>query len=403
MRRKRSPPISDFSMRVLVLDTIHGGDDIAAALRRRGDEADAVDVYRGSGFSAEAAAARSYDRVTAPVHLPPSYPLLAKAPVVTHHEMVRELCVPPKCAVEITGARGKTTTAFALAHLMNGCGILHTSSGTFCMPERRLLWRKSITPASVIAACDAAHSCGAEWLIAEESVGVAGFGTLAILTSADDYPVAGGAKSALAEKCRSLAAAARVLVPCSVPVQDNWYGIEELVSVSGDVLSWDGGAVKNPLLRLAGYRAALSAAAAAGLLLGLSPGRLADFTALPGRMHLADADGVPVLDNANSGTNADTTIEAAAYLRRMRPGLPVVLVIGMEHHAVCEGFPEEEIRRAVRAVRPAHLVVLGSAVSGAVVPDADAVCTTLSEAKDAAAALARTAGGAVLLAVKTWR
>ena len=42
-------------MRVLVLDTIHGGDDIAAALRRRGDEVDAVDVYRGSGFSAEAA------------------------------------------------------------------------------------------------------------------------------------------------------------------------------------------------------------------------------------------------------------------------------------------------------------------------------------------------------------
>lgn len=393
-------------MRILVLDTIHGGADIAAALQQRGDTVDAVDVYRGTGVPEQTAAARSYDLVTAPVHLIPSYPLLAKAPVKTHHEMVRELVVPPRISVEITGARGKTTTAFALAHLMTGtgCGILHTSSGTFRMPESELLWRKSITPASVIAACTAARNCGAAWLIAEESVGVAGFGTLGILTSADDYSIAGGTKSALLEKCRSLAACRTVLVPRGVPVQNGWQVIEDLVSVTGDVLSFDGGEVTNPLLTLAGYRAALSAAAAAGLLLGLPVEKLAEFSAPAGRMQLSEKNGVPFLDNANSGTNADNTIEAAAYLRRMCPGRQIVLVIGMEHHAVCEGFPVPEIHRAVSAVRPAHLVIIAETDDCACrFPDADAVCTTLSEASAAAADLAKKTGGSVLLAAKTWR
>ncbi|MDR0980996.1 MAG: coenzyme F430 synthase [Methanocalculaceae archaeon] len=393
-------------MRILVLDTIHGGADIAAALQQRGDTVDAVDVYRGTGVLEQTAADRSYDLVTAPVHLNPSHPLLAKAPVKTHHEMVRELIVPPRISVEITGARGKTTTAFALAHLMTGtgCGILHTSSGTFRMPETKLLWRKSITPASVIAACTAARNCGASWLIAEESVGVAGFGTLGILTSADDYSIAGGTKSALAEKCRSLAACRTVLVPRGVPVQNGWQIIEDLVSVENDVLSFDGGEVTNPLLTLAGYRAALSAAAAAGLLLGLPVEKLSEFSALAGRMHLSGENGVPVLDNANSGTNADNTIEAAAYLRRMCPGRQIVLVIGMEHHAVCEGFPAHEMHRAISAVRPAQLVIISGADDCAgQFPDADAVCTTLSAAAAAAADLAGKTGGSVLLAAKTWR
>ncbi|MDR0438989.1 MAG: coenzyme F430 synthase [Methanocalculaceae archaeon] len=393
-------------MRVLVLDTIHGGGDIAASLRRRGDVVDTVDPYRGSGVPEKVAAARSYDMVTAPVHLNPSYPLLTKAPVKTHHEIVKELVVSPRVSVEITGACGKTTTAFALAHLMTGCGsgILHTSSGTFRMPERELLWRKSITPASVIAASIAAQDCGATWLIAEESIGVAGIGTLGILTSADDYPIAGGTKSALAEKCRSLGACEMVLVPRGVPVQAGWQVIEELVTVSGNVLSFEGGNVTNSLLTIAGYRSSLSAAAAAGLLLDLPVENLANFPALTGRMCLSEISGVLFLDNANSGTNAANTIDAATYLRKMCPGKQVVMVIGMEHHAVCEGFPVNDILRVVFEVRPAHLVII-SETNDCVgtFPDADAVCTTISTAKIIALNLAEKIGGIVLFAVKTWR
>ena len=64
-------------MRVLVIDTIHGGLDIARHLSARGHFTDTVDIYRGkSGIDASAAASRDYDLAIAPVHLDPGHPLL---------------------------------------------------------------------------------------------------------------------------------------------------------------------------------------------------------------------------------------------------------------------------------------------------------------------------------------
>ncbi|HJK02275.1 MAG TPA: coenzyme F430 synthase [Methanocorpusculum sp.] len=394
-------------MRLLVLDTIHGGKDIAKALQMRGNIVDAIDVYRGTWIPEKIVSSCNYDLVIAPVHLHPSYPLLKKAPVKTHHEIVRELITPPRISIEITGARGKTTTAFALAHLMNeiGKGILHTSNGTFQMPEAKFLWKKSITPASVIAASTIAQKNGNIWLIAEESIGVVGFGTLGILTSSRDYTIAGGTKSALQEKYRSLSACSTVLVPRGIPLQNNnWYVIEDLVSVTDEILFFDGGRITNPLLTLPGYKTALSAAAAAGVLLGLNVEKLAEFSAPAGRMSLSNKNGVPLLDNANSGTNADNTIEAAAYLRKMYPNRPLVLVIGMEYHAVCEGFPLSEIHRAISAIKPAHCVIIaGASTDFCQFQEIERVYTTLAEASDIAIDLAKKIEGSVLIAAKTWR
>ena len=120
-------------MYILVLDSIHGGKLLAEAFLSRGDQVDLVDVYRGSGpVRAEEAGSRTYDLIVAPVHLDPDHPLLAdtKIPVITHHDAVRVLLgnnIPP-VMVEITGARGKTTTAHTLAWLLPGPGILHTLS-----------------------------------------------------------------------------------------------------------------------------------------------------------------------------------------------------------------------------------------------------------------------------------
>lgn len=390
-------------MRVLVLDTIHGGAVLADALRSRGDTVDAVDVYRSSAFPAELAAEKTYDLTTAPVHLDPAYPLLRKTPVCTHHELAGQLVTPPPLSVEITGTRGKTTTAFAVAHLLAGSGVLHTSSGTFLYPSRNLLFKKSITPASVIPVAAEAARHHAAWLIAEESAGVCGFGTLGILTSADDYPIAAGKRSALAAKLESLRRCTSVLVPDGVPKEPGWHAVGDLVSVRGNTLFWDGGELQSPLLTLAGYRAALSTAAAAGLLLGLPVAGLSSFEALPGRMHLSVSGGIPVLDNAGSGTNADNAIEAAAYLRRQHPSREIVLVIGMEEHAVCEGFPPNEIVRAARVIAPGRLILISGADEAGVSCPADAVCRTLAAAKETAFGYAKDIHGSILLAVKTWR
>ena len=59
-------------------------------------------------------------------------------------------------SVEITGTRGKTTTAFALAGMLAAAGervLLHTSSGLF-FDGAPLGKRLSVTPASIIKALD---------------------------------------------------------------------------------------------------------------------------------------------------------------------------------------------------------------------------------------------------------
>ena len=128
-------------MRILVLDTIHGGKQISRAFAARGDAVDLVDVYRGeTAVDVKTALSRTYDLIVAPVHLDPDHPLLkhATVPVISHHEAVRQLLGDdiPRPMIEITGARGKTTTAHALASLLPGKGILHTSNGTFRFPEK---------------------------------------------------------------------------------------------------------------------------------------------------------------------------------------------------------------------------------------------------------------------------
>ena len=82
-------------MRILVLDTIHGGCEIGTAFARAGNTVDMVDVYRGTTpEAAERATSCTYDLIVAPVHLDPAHPLLAgrsaSEPVISHHEAVRQ-------------------------------------------------------------------------------------------------------------------------------------------------------------------------------------------------------------------------------------------------------------------------------------------------------------------------
>ncbi|WP_298666160.1 coenzyme F430 synthase [uncultured Methanofollis sp.] len=390
-------------MKILVLDTIHGGAVLAEALAAAGHEVDAVDVYRGiEGIPAEEATKRRYDLVVAPVHLDPAHPLLGRAPrAITHHEAVGLLLLAggrPSPFVEITGTRGKTTTAAALAHVLPGPGVLHTSMGTFVYPERRLLGKRSITPASTLAAAAEARKIGG-WCVAEESLGVSGAGDLAVLTSGDDYLFAAGKKHAFAEKVRSLARAPRALVPPGVSVPSA-RDAGEIAAVAGTVCTYRSGGVEgqfeNPLLALDGYRTPLQLAAAAASLLGADPSGLACFRPLPGRMAASWRGGTLVVDVASSGACRQVALDAVAYARALDGKAPVVLVIGTESQTICEGFPEKEVAATVDAVRPDATVLVG-----------DYPGLAGRRAADLAAGYALAehlaGGGTIILAVKTWR
>lgn len=385
-------------MRILVLDTIHGGAELAGALRGAGHQVDEVDVYRGqAGISIEEALVRTYDLVTAPVHLDPDHPLLRRhGPAVSHHEAVKRILDGgrlPHPFVEITGARGKTTTAHALATLLPGPGILHTSTGTYRYPERELLWKKSITPASLIPAVLEAERIGG-WVVAEESLGVAAAGDVAVLTSAEDYPVAARKKHAIAEKCRLLSRARTVVLPPGIDLPGA-VAADSMVSFEGRTCRYSGngisGSFENPLCTLPGYRTPLSLAAATACVLGVDPAPLGRFAALPGRMAARREGAILIVDNANSGTNMATTVEAARYARELSDDAPLTIVIGEEARAICEGFSRNEILRTVSTVAPAKTVYVGEGHPAA----------TLESGLEAAREI--TPAGAIVLAVKTWR
>jgi UDP-N-acetylmuramyl pentapeptide synthase len=405
-------------MHVLVLDTIHGGKEISAAYREAGHSVDLVDVYGGTTpDKLREAQLRHYDLVVAPVHLDPDHPLLARhtVPFITHHEAVRQLLGEhlPHPMVEITGAQGKTTTAHALAHIMLGKGVLHTSAGTYTYPTKNLLFKKSITPASELAAVRYARQMPG-WLVAEVSLGVTGAGDLAIITSPDNYTFASGKKCAIKEKIASARHAKRVLVAEGVFSDlENVVHVEDVARSEGMKCTVEMEGMKfvltNPLFLLPPYRAPLMLAAAAAMILHVNPIPLNYFTALPGRMSLSHVKDLIIIDNANSGTNVNTTVCAARYARHCAGERDLTLVIGQVEGdgAVCEGFSFSQIAHAIDKVQPSHVVWVGrypdpgtgpyEALKGKV----DTVCTTLEEGRDTAVRIAQK--GSVVLSVKTWR
>lgn len=401
-------------MRLLVLDTIHGGGVIAASLAAQGHVVDTVDVYRGEeGIPVGVAMERQYDLLIAPIHLDPGHPLLHhhRSPMITHHQAVRWVLGDqvPHPFVEVTGSQGKTTTATALASVMEGAGVLHTSTGTYQYPERKLLFRSSITPASEIAAAEAALGIGG-WLIAEVSLGVTGAGNLAVLTSGDDYRCAAGGRSALEEKNRSIAVAPDVVVPQHVKTgHRHQVGVGQVTTISDDQCrySYQGAAghFNNPLLLLPAYQSPLALATTAALLLGQDPSRLSGFQPLTGRMKISRSDRGLIVDNANSGVSRVTTREAVNTARSMNPKMPVTLVIGEEAHAVCEGFPPEEIRATIREAWPTSVVLVG-ATARAIEPGLPIDQCRIAETLDGAMPMAEELtpqGGSIVLAVKMWR
>jgi hypothetical protein len=360
-----------------------------------------------------------YDLLVVPVHLDPSHVLLRdlKIPAITHHQAVRWILgnYPVAPFVEITGARGKTTTAFALASLMKGKGVLHTTGGTYLYPEKGVAWKKSITPASLIA--PAIRASGEQtWMIGEVSLGFTGAGDLGILTSPEDYTFAGGWKHALAEKLRSAMQMRELVLAPGVPPLPGAHMADSLASVKGETCRYHYGDIRgsfeNPLLLTGAYRVPLKLAAAAAMVLDIDPAPLKEFVPLEGRLSVRKSGGSLMVDNSNSGACAQTAIDAADYARKLTGNTALVLVIGQAEHAVCEGFPPGEVGRAIDAVRPSALVLVGKdycdlerSGCSCYLRDNSTVpvrhVETLQEAETLACTLAP--GTVVVLSVKTWR
>jgi coenzyme F430 synthetase len=413
-------------MQILILDTIHGGIILGDALRKIGHTVNLVDVYRGDisypgSITRDIASNQTYDLLIHPVHLDPADPLLRalSCPAITHHEAVRWILGSIHGSdnsesgkyIEISGTRGKTTTATALASLMPGQGILHTSRGICRYPAEENITRLSITPASLIPV----HTflSKEDWCIAEISLGFTGLSDLAILTSDEDYLVAAGKLSARMIKHMSALTCRRVLMaPGIICNHDNLVNAKDVTQVSGIRCSYSyekmDGWFENPLLVFEGYRIPLQLAASAALILGFRPDRLKDFSPLPGRMKIISEKGRTIIDNASTGTCLKTTLDAITLLQRS-VGCSYTLIIGQESRAVCENFPDTDIITAIRKGRPDDIVLIAGddrmnvntisiACRNLAIPIT--VSNSLSEGMQIAQSIS---ARSIVISVKTWR
>ena len=305
-------------------------------------------------------------------------------------------------------------------HSRRSCGdpgfFTHRPGRTGTRRRRSFRERELPRPRSLPQRSTHAETGG--WLIAEVSLGVTGAGSLAIITSSEDYLFAAGKKHAVAEKLASARHAGKILLAEDLEMSEELMDPRDVVHLE-DAVRCEGttgilgtgrsARFTSPLLDLTSYYEPLMLAGTAAVMLGLDPSRLSSFTPLPGRMAEEYAGNILVIDNANSGTNAGTTIEAARYARKRSGSDELTLVIGQAEGdgRVCENFPVDQIVSAVNEIRPARIVWVGK-VPGPETPHYATIsplivaCTGTFE-EGYSAAKEKTHSGSIVLAVKTWR
>jgi coenzyme F430 synthetase len=351
------------SPKVAVLDTVHGAATIAERMADLGLDAVALEVYHSTHQM------EGFDLVVSPVHLYPGNQALAQArklgkSVITHHRAVGEIIRPSSKAFEITGTRGKTTTALILSRLLSSRlkVVSHTTRGIELWKgggSQALQSGLSIAPANVIKAMDAAEREGAEALVCEVSLGGTGVADCSILTSFEgDYRIAGGTAWASTAKLQMISLSrpgTRLIAGCEVPF-------------SSDISFGNGGwvrAEKNGLwfgedhlplelyegIDLASYLQAIAGAAAAAFDAGISPEEISSslegFEGLSGRMKVERSGGTTIYDNSNSGLKV-SGVERALDLAS---GHDIALVVGEESEAVCEGMDIPRLTELLRRRR----------------------------------------------------
>ncbi len=217
-------------MRVLVLDLTHGGDVLALAYSRRGDEVTAIDVYRTTSPAfrtdlgakgvqvLEASPHENYDLGVAPIHCPDRLFGPAQcARRITHHQATGELALFRHPVVEVTGARGKTTTCHMLARILADQGrkvLLLTSGGLSIVEAERttvLKEKVSIAPPTLVTLAEEGHD--ADIGVFEVSLGGTGTAAVSVVTTiGDDYAIAGNTRRAFDGKVQMVRSARGMVV-----------------------------------------------------------------------------------------------------------------------------------------------------------------------------------------------
>ncbi|MGN1045333.1 MAG: coenzyme F430 synthase [Candidatus Methanomethylophilaceae archaeon] len=205
----------DSPEKVLIMDMVHGGDIIARRLLPLGYDVTCADVYgiakqqlkdelTGLGARVSGPVPKDdYDLVISPAHCPDTF---LEGSVfkerMTFSAAVGRLVGKGPFRIEVTGVKGKTSTCYLIAHILDACGrkvYLHTSrgdgpyvGGTHYVEELR-----SIAPTSILVLPDTDYDV----VISEVSLGGSSKANISVITNlAEDYGIAKDSRKASCAK-----------------------------------------------------------------------------------------------------------------------------------------------------------------------------------------------------------
>jgi UDP-N-acetylmuramyl pentapeptide synthase len=198
-------------MKILILDTVHGGGVLADRYPQKDDEVTCVDVYkvtpyeelerlRCKGYNVSTEVPKEeYDLVIMPIHCPDKFLDGVKYKERKFFsQAVNELIDDKRFRIEVTGVKGKTSFCCLLAHILTAANkkvFLHTSRGRGEWENGKLVVKEklSIAPPLMLTIPDSDHDV----IICEVSLGGSGKADISCITNLlEDYPIAAGTRKA---------------------------------------------------------------------------------------------------------------------------------------------------------------------------------------------------------------
>lgn len=236
-------------MKILILDTVHGGGILADKYPKMGDDVTCVDVYKVTpteeinrlirkGYTVSTEVPKGeYDTVLMPIHCPDSF---LEGVIFKERKFfgqsVGELIDDDRFRIEVTGAKGKTSSCCLLAHVLTAAGrkvLVHTSRGRGRWADGRLDIEEkiSIAPPSMLTLPDDDY----DTVICEVSLGGSGKADISCITNLmDDYPIAAGTRKASEGKMSILNKGTNIVPKDEIEFWKG-YGIGNVIGYGGRI------------------------------------------------------------------------------------------------------------------------------------------------------------------------
>lgn len=401
-------------MKVLILDTVHGGKILAERYLKDKNEVTVVDVYkitpkevlsslrhRGARV-VPSAPAEHFDIAVMPCHCPDSFlDGCTYGRKITFSQAVNELIDDRRFRIEITGVKGKTSTCYVLAHLLDAGGkkvFLHTSRGLgpYVGGKHIITDFQSIAPPTLLVLPKGDYDV----LVCEVSLGGSGKADLAGITNLlENYGIAKNTHTAEWGKKDILTDRGVTIVPESEMGIWSKYGkplrpyrgriavigeprFGEPLKVSVEYRGTNETELGGDYLALQ-YLEAMSMALefcdamdipADAVLAGLR-----SFKGVPGRGAVSEKDGVKYLVDRNPGISHMSVEYTLSCLQRMGALHGAVLIIDPVSKKVCDKMDRDRIEEVAEKYGVPAIFTDGSGKEPEVPAEASTVVRLIKE------------------------